>query len=396
MWLLDTQVYNEMAAAIKGGFTVTAEQQAAFEARALAALDEDAPRILAIAGDTAQITVAGMLTAAPSFMAMFFGGANTTYREFIAAVRAAEANPEVKQTHIVYDTPGGHVKGMFDAVAELQAAKKPITSYVSQATSAGYALASQAQRIIAAGRAATVGSIGVVLEGFADPNAVIVTSTNAPKKRPDLRTEEGRAVMREEMDAIHELMVEGIASARGRSIEEVNADFGQGATLLADAALKKGMIDEIAGPALRVVKPSTTKKTTAQRGDQKPEAQQMDLAKLKADYPDVYAAAVNDGVTQERDRVGAFIIAGQSSGDMKTALAAIEDGSQMTGKLSTQFMMAAANRSDLRNRQADDDGAAAALGADAASQEDEATRDKKASDALFANVAETLGVTINA
>jgi hypothetical protein len=45
---------------------------------------------------------------------------------------------------------------------------------------------------------------------------------------------------------------------------------------------------------------------------------------------------------------------GESSGDTKTAFAAIRDGSGMTATLKAQYMTAGMNRSDVSARQADD------------------------------------------
>ncbi len=56
---------------------------------------------------------------------------------------------------------------------------------------------------------------------------------------------------------------------------------------------------------------------------------------------------------------------GTASGDMKTALAAVEDGSDMSAKLQAQYMAAGMNRKDTADRQDDDDNASAADNASA-------------------------------
>ena len=125
------------------------------------------------------------------------------------------------------------------------------------------------------------------------------------------------------------------------------------------------MIDEIATPSLKAVK--TTNTTTATSGN-KPEAINMDLNTLKAQHPETFAAAVQQGTEQERDRVSAHLMMGESSGDMKTASASIKDGSGMTATLQATYMTAGMNRSDVQGRQADDTGANAG---DNANNEDE-------------------------
>jgi len=54
----------------------------------------------------------------------------------------------------------------------------------------------------------------------------------------------------------------------------------------------------------------------------------MTIETLKAEHPDVYAAAVNSGVEQERDRIGAFLV--YADVDMKAVKAGIESGKQIT------------------------------------------------------------------
>lgn len=91
----------------------------------------------------------------------------------------------------------------------------------------------------------------------------------------------------------------------------------------------------------------------------------MDLQELKSQHPAVHAAAMQEGQDKERDRVSAHLTMGQASGDMKTALAAVDDGSDMTAKLQAQYMAAGMNRSDKADRNDDDaDAAAAANNAD--------------------------------
>ena len=80
----------------------------------------------------------------------------------------------------------------------------------------------------------------------------------------------------------------------------------------------------------------------------------MDLKQLQAQHPETFAAAVQQGTTEERDRVSAHLMMGESSGDMKTASASIKDGSGMTATLQATYMTAGMNRSDVAGRQEDD------------------------------------------
>jgi ClpP class serine protease len=366
MWLLEASVRKALEHAEKSGFTPSAEQISQFEARFGGDVSAQDNRLLTIAGENAAISIKGVITQTPSFMAMIFGGGNTTYPEINAAIAAAEQDDSITNITYEVDSPGGSVDGLFTTLAAMQSAKKPSKAIVgSLAASAAYAVVSQADKIVVSNIAARLGSIGIVQTYYDDENEISITSTNAPRKRPDVRTEEGIAMVREELDALHEIFVEAISQGRDTTPENINANFGQGGTFLAREALKRGMIDEIATPSLKAVK--TTNTTTATSGN-KPEAINMDLNTLKAQHPETFAAAVQQGTEQERDRVSAHLMMGENSGDMKTASASIKDGSGMTATLQATYMTAGMNRSDVQGRQADDIGANAG---DNANNEDE-------------------------
>jgi ClpP class serine protease len=345
MWLLESNVREKLEAAIAAGVAPTVEQQAQYEATYISALSEGGSQILSIAGNTAEISIKGVLTQSPSFLAMLFGGGNTTYSDITSALAEAEQNPNVKDITFAIDSPGGSVDGLFDTLDIIKAAHKPITAVgKNMVASAAYALASQADKIVAANKATMFGSIGIMGTFRIDKSAVSIASTNAPKKNPDASTPEGVAMIREHLDAVHELFVEAIADGRDTTIDKINADFGQGGVLLAEAALSRGMIDSITKTSLQSVNNTNQTKTVANGGDNL-KVNSMDPAKLQAEHPDVFAAVVAIGVTQERDRVGAHLTMGKSSGDMETAVTACLDGTEMTGVMTATYLSATANAS---------------------------------------------------
>jgi ClpP class serine protease len=386
-WTVLQSVFDDMRAARASGIAFTATQVATFEQQFSAV---DTSRVMSVAGDTAEITVRGVLTNTPDMFAYFFGGGNTTYPEINSALAEAEANPDVTQTVMRFISPGGTVNGMFDTIEAMKKHKKPIKAIVELSASASFAISSQADEVVAHNRASMLGSVGVVVDTHISANELSITSTNAPHKRPDLTTPEGKAVLVEQLDAVAALMDEAIAEGRNTTIEKVNADFGKGGILLADEALKRGMIDSVAKTQLHSVK--TTNSTTASGGDQ-PEAKDMDLIKLKAEHPGVYAAAVSEGTAQERDRASAHLTMGAASGDMETALAAVKGGSAMTATLQATYMAAGMNRASVEAAAADSAGAGAADGADNSNEASaDADKDASASEALQANFLEMCGV----
>ncbi len=368
MWLLEASAKLTMEKAQMEGFIPSVEQQLQFDAKYASAgpmlIDS---RITTVSGGTANISVKGVLTQAPNFMAAIFGGGNTTYAEIISALVLADQDDEIDKINLKINSPGGEFSGLFDVIAAIQQTDKPVKAIITDlGASAAFAIAAQADTIEASNLAARIGSIGVVVEMPINKDSVSITSTDAPKKRPDVSTDEGIEMVREELDALHEIFVDSIAAGRDTSVKKVNADFGNGGILLANEALKRGMIDAVATPSLKVVKNVNT--TTANSGT-KPEATNMDLKQLQAEHPATFAAAVQQGKDEERDRVTAHLMMGEQSGDMKTACSSIKDGAGMTSTLTATYMTHAMNKRDITLRQEDDTSADA--GDNVAAAEDE-------------------------
>lgn len=347
MWLLLKEKLEAMRYGAQPG-AISAEARAEFAAFSGGIEAAETPRIYNEAGDRAQIVVEGVLTDKPDILAYLFGGGNTTYGEISAAIDAAERDPAIREIYMYIDSPGGTVAGLFDAIASMQTAKKPITAIGrNTVASAAYGLASQADKIYSSNNATRFGSVGVVVDMYIDENFVSIASTNAPKKRPDVTTEQGRADVRAELDDLAELFVEAIATGRNTTLEKVNADFGMGAMLIAKKAQQQGMIDGL--------QPAATAATaTATGGNKQEEASKMDLETLKAQHPGVYAAAVAEGEAKERDRVSAHLELGKASGAMDVATAAISDGSGLTAGLQAKYMAAGMSKND-RNADLQDD-----------------------------------------
>lgn len=360
-WLLMQSTLNDIVRARESKFTLSEAQSKEFTARFMDSGSQSLPRIMTVAGDTAQINITGVLTRAPDIFAYYFGGGNTTYNDIMKSVALAENDPNVKQIAYFYDSPGGNVDGMYEAIDAIQSGKKPKSAIIRRAASAAYGLASVSGTMEAANIASSVGSLGVATERYVDENIVTLTSTNAPNKRPDVTTAEGKAAVVKELDAVENMFFNAIASGRGVTVDKIIADFGKGGMFLAEEALKRGMIDKI------------TPKSTANSGNKKG-VHAMDLETLKAQHPAVYAAAVNDGVKKERDRVSAHVIAGKAANDVETALSAIESGDEMTAVMTAKYLAAGIKNQKKDDRRGDDAAAAAALAA-AGSQPTEPTQD---------------------
>lgn len=331
-WFLEESTLEAMRAA----WPMSADNIAAASALIEARGEDD---VMNVAGGTAYIDVQGVLAKKRDFWAVLFGYGSTAYPDVIDAIQRAEVDPRVKDIQLNIDSPGGSVDGMFDAVAAIRSAEKPTRAYVGgMAASAAYALASQADEIVASSEATQIGSIGVVASFYVNDNRIDITSTEAPNKRPNVMTEEGQAVIRTQLDEMHELFVEGIATGRSTTPDTVNASYGRGGVMLARAAKKRGMIDAIA---------SKDKGTTS-----------VDLNKLKAEYPQVFEQAKaegrQEGVSAERDRVKAHLTLAKGSNAWELAATHILEGSDLTAEISAAHMEAVRKNVAVEARQDDD------------------------------------------
>ncbi len=364
------------------------------------------PENYTVVGNVAQIDVCGVLAEEPDFWAWLLGVDQTTYGDIRDAFALAAANPAVSKVVLSVDSPGGYVDGLFETLAAVESFGKPITVEAGQACSAAYALAAMAGPITPRGPASVFGSVGVAVTYYVDPEQIDITSTHAPNKRPDVTTEAGKAVVRAELDALHELFVEAIvrgrknATGKPYTVAQVNADFGRGGCLLADEARAAGMIDKAAKVAKRgtqaaaeepteapapepeasappVAPPPATAPTAAQQPPAPSAPQPKDASaasggaagtgkrkmtkeELKAQHPELFAAVQADGVTAERKRCCAHLKMAKSTGATDVAYKAIESGaSTLDEDVHADYMSAAINRGHQATRGTETAGAAA-------------------------------------
>lgn len=383
-WFLRTDVAEAMRDARAAGASLepTEDERREFAAavrEAYASKDADRPRNMKVEGTRAEISVYGVLTEQPDCFAQLFGGGNTTYASIRKAIAQAEENPDVKETILDVNSPGGSVDGLFATLDVLATAKKPIRVRATLAASAAYAIAAVAGPIEATGLAAEFGSIGVAARIQLPKDVVNVASTEAPNKRPDLTTDEGKAVVREELDALHGLFADYIARGRSRTTEsevavsDVNANFGRGGVMLAKDAKKRGMIDSLPKPVAWASR-SKNANSTAELGGAEPQGKRMNKEQLKAQHPEVYsavheegrvaglAAGVAEGESKERKRVLAHLKLEEATGATKVARDAITSGaSTMDEEIHAAYLAAGMTRNKVEARQADSDSAGAAV-----------------------------------
>ncbi len=207
-------------------------------------------------------------------------GAGATALDHAAAdLRALNAHRDVRNICIVMDTPGGAVAGVNEFARMVAASAKPVTVHITgQGCSAGYWIAAPAKGGIATDPTGLVGSLGVAMstsiqEGpdMQGRRALDITSSNAPNKRPDLSTEEGRASLRAMLDEIESVFFAAVAQGRGVTLATVKSDFGGGGLKTGNQAKAAGMVDRVEADGLEATlsrlargkAPATPRRTAA-------------------------------------------------------------------------------------------------------------------------------------
>lgn len=185
------------------------------------------------------------------------GGGAVALDRMAADLRTLQADADVKRILLVVDSPGGAVTQVAEMARLVASSEKPIAAHVTgMCCSAAYWIVSQSSEI-SLDATGLVGSIGVMMGGSAQegPDAqgrrqIDIVSSGAPNKRPDLSTDEGRAQVREMLDALEESFIQAVARGRGVTEATVRADFGQGGTKVGKHAKEAGMVDRIEAEGL--------------------------------------------------------------------------------------------------------------------------------------------------
>lgn len=267
----------------------------------------------------------------------------TSYQNLARDFFEAVDDPDVKAIVLDIDSPGGEANGVSEFAEQIYQArgKKKIIAYVGgSAASAAYWIASAADEIVI-DETAMLGSIGTVLgvtvtkkrdekEGI---ERFDIVSKQSPYKRVDASTDEGRSRLQAVVDQLSDVFVDKVARNRGYTRDIVLSDFGQGDILIGNAAVNAGManrlgsfegvIEQLSGPSgrqsnqrLTLSAPTGTENATqstqtptepsAGKNQEEEESDFMDLEKLKAEHPDVYKAAMQEGESAERARMQAI------------------------------------------------------------------------------------------
>lgn len=349
-------------------------------------------RVVSMRDGIAIIPVTGPIMRYANMFTRISGATST--QELATDLQAALDNPQVKGIILNVDSPGGEANGINELGDMVYAArgKKPIKAYGGgTVASASYWIGSSADELII-DDTALLGSIGVVVEvalreAREGEKRYTITSSNAPNKRPDLETEEGRAELSKTIDALGEVFVAKVARNLGVNPDQVPAMGDHGGLKVGAAAVASGLahrlgsleslITEMAKEAATPRKLSMTiVKTTAElhaaiAAGTDPQTIQIAAAE-QVDTAAIRTAAAEEAIAGERARIkGINELA--VKGFEKEIEAAIDGGTSVEATALTLFKASQDRGINLAGIKGDSQGAntttpAAKLDADAAAQ----------------------------
>jgi signal peptide peptidase SppA len=203
----------------------------------------------------AVIEISGVLIHRGSWIGQSSG--QTSYEGIGAQIEAAARDPSIRAVALEIDSFGGEVAGVFDLADRIRVLRssKPVWAFVAEhAFSAGYALASQADRILLP-RTGAVGSIGVVvmhadLSGQLDQDGLRVTLVHSGQHKIDGNPyaplpEAVRDDIQREIDVLRGLFAETVAAGRAGRLSQEAAMATEAATYRGAEALTAGLADEV-------------------------------------------------------------------------------------------------------------------------------------------------------
>lgn len=243
-------------------------------------------------------------------------------------LKALEANDDVADVVMLFDTPGGVVTGAPETAELIANFSKPINAFTdSMCASLGYWLASQCNSLHTT-KLAMIGSIGAVMEyNKRDKEDAKVFSKNAQHKQG---SEESCKAL---VDEIEDMFVSAAASGRNVSVEDVISKFGQGAMFTGIKSVEVGMADSITtledfiantqvsnSPAPSAISTSSTGANTGMKIDKNKAggnpagSNEQAIADAreagKSDAEASNSEAVDNARTEERERISAISKAG--------------------------------------------------------------------------------------
>lgn len=290
------------------------------EPKAVHSLEEQYSSVLKVSGDSATVNVTGPLSEeGPDFWDIYLGYGGTSYANIRRAVM--EASSVSGPIYLNINSPGGTISGLdetYRAIREVAKNKEVIAINSGLVASAAMWLAAGSSKLVARTETAMTGSIGVAVATmdatayYADMGIEIIELTNdeSPDKRPNLATEAGKGVVTEELNQIYSVFEKRVIDF---GVSKKNIRSLKGAVTIADKAIDLGLMHGFLDgdtPTSSVSKDSGDTKENESNKDNvttTKEVPKMDLAKLKAEHPELYNKIIESACKEERERCLTFV-----------------------------------------------------------------------------------------
>ena len=274
-------------------------------------------------GKVAIIPVRGPIFPRANIFTAWSGG--TSVDMLSKDFKVALEDPSITSIIFNVDSPGGEITGISefaDMVFKAQGDKRILTYVSGMMASAGYWIGSATSEIIST-NTGELGSIGVVVP-FRDTSAldekkgiknIEIVSSVSPKKRFDIKTDDGKAIVQKIADELADIFVSAVATHRGTDVEDVIDNFGQGGMLIAQSAIDVGMADRI-GSFEQLITEENSKPISLNTGGFQMKTLVIDATvdTVKAENPELYKAIQNIGKAEVTADVESATEAGFKSG----------------------------------------------------------------------------------
>ncbi len=323
-WAISHQRLIEIQSIYRAHFRGEKIDWKAIEAKAglLNAASKDTKPYEIIDG-VAVIEISGVLTKGFSFLTWLFGG--TSMQHISQAFQEAVSDPQVKSIILFMDSPGGTVDGTQELANLIYNGKngKQVIAYSNgMIASAAYWIASAADAIYISGDTVQIGSIGVVAthvdiskkdemmgEKYTEITAGTyksIASSHAPL------TQEGRQSLQDQADHIYTIFVGDVA--RNRNISEEDAlKMADGKIFMGQKAVEVGLVDGVStfDQLINTMSAGVPGIKTIKAQEEEPV---MNIAKLKAEHPEIYQAVIDIGKAEAIAGVETRIAAARAEG----------------------------------------------------------------------------------
>ena len=257
IWAMEPLHLSNMAAVLRRWSTgASASPEVMVEVHAAQAARK-AKTSQVLGGGIAVMALSGIIAPKASAVDEVSGGGTTSLQLFNQALSEAVADNSIGAIILTFDTPGGNVVMTPETAAKVMEARKtkPVYGYVEGlCASAGYWIASACTELYST-PSASIGSIGVytshvdvseamamegIKEEFISAGTYKVEGNSNGPLAP-----EGRAFIQTQIDSFYGMFTSAVAKGRNVPIANVRSGYGQGRCLLADDALREGMVDGI-------------------------------------------------------------------------------------------------------------------------------------------------------